>query len=156
MLHFYEALRLQNHTSAVLSTHSRDNTTTQAVTTTVLFLCCCAVSAEHCGGAVMLSLLSTAVVVLCCLCWALLWCCCDDLCPLVTLVAPVGSSSSQLWPHRDQSCHVASPVNLPSHQPPLCFVSAGRDLVTSPQHILSVTLATRVIICIIIILYNII
>ena len=126
MLQFYEALHLQNHTSAVLSTHSRDNTTTQAVTTTVLFLCCCAVSAEHCGGAVMLSLLSTAVVVLCCLCWALLWWCCDDLCPLVTLVAPVGSSSSsQLWPHRDQSCHVASPVNLPSHQPALCFVSAG-------------------------------
>ena len=64
MLHFYEALRLQNHTSAVLSTHSRDNTTTQAVTTTVLFLCCCAVSAEHCGGVVVLSLLGTDVVLL--------------------------------------------------------------------------------------------
>ena len=108
MLHFYEALRLQNHTSAVLSTHSIDNTS----------------SDHHCIVFVLLCCLCWALL-LCCLCWALLWWCCDDLCPLVTLVAPVGSSSSQLWPHRDQSCHVASPVNLPSHQPALCFVSAG-------------------------------
>ena len=108
MLQFYEALRLQNHTSAVLSTHSIDNTS----------------SDHHCIVFVLLCCLCWALL-LCCLCWALLWWCCDDLCPLVTLVAPVGSSSSQLWPHRDQSCHVASPVNLPSHQPALCFVSAG-------------------------------
>ena len=65
---------------------------------------------------------------------SLLWCCCDDLCPLVTLVAPVGSSSSsQLWPHRDQELSLRQ-LSVPATSHRSALSPAARDLVTSPPN----------------------